>query len=77
MKKKKVNKYQWVQEGKSSHLSEMQAAFLFSQLKSFKTNLTKKKKIFLKYYNGLKNYSDYFDLPKFNSYNNTNFHTFF
>ena len=75
--KKKVNKYQWVQEGKSSHLSEMQAAFLFSQLKSFKTNLIKKKKIFLQYYNKLKNYTDHFDLPKFNIYNDTNFHTFF
>lgn len=75
--KKKVNKYQWVQEGKSSHLSEMQAAFLFSQLKNFKKNFIKKKNIFLKYYDGLKKYSDHFDLPKFNSYNDTNFHTFF
>ena len=29
--------------GKSSHLSEIQAAFLLSQLKTFKNNLIKKK----------------------------------
>ena len=46
--KKKINKYQWVQEGKSSHLSEIQAAFLLSQLKTFKNNLIKKKKNFSK-----------------------------
>ena len=63
--------------GKSSHLSEIQAAFLLSQLKTFKNNLIKKKKIFQKYLNNLKNYTEHFDLPRFNSYNETNFHTFF
>ena len=77
MKKKKVNKYQWVHEGKSSHLSEMQASFLFSQLKNFKKNLIKKKKIFFKYYNELLDYSKNFELPSFNNYNESNFHTFF
>ena len=41
-----VNKYQWMISGKSCHLSEMQAAFLLSQLKSLKKNTIIKKNFF-------------------------------
>lgn len=44
--KKKINKYQWVDNGKSYHLSEIQAAFLLSQLKFLEKNLRIKKKFF-------------------------------
>ena len=75
--KKLINKYQWVAEGKSSHISELQAAFLLTQLKNFKKNLKQKKNIFYQYFNKLKKYDNYFNLPIFNKKNKSNFHTFF
>ena len=75
--KKLINRYQWVAEGKSSHISELQAAFLLTQLKNFKKNLKKKKNIFYQYFNKLKKYNNHFNLPIFNKKNKSNFHTFF
>lgn len=75
--KKLINKYQWVVQGKSSHISELQAAFLLAQLKNFKKNLRQKRKIFYQYFNKLKQYDNYFTLPIFNKKNKSNFHTFF
>lgn len=75
--KKKINKYQWVDNGKSYHLSEIQSAFLFSQLKYLEKNLRIKKKIFFNYYNQLKIYDKYFQLPNFNKFNESNYHIFF
>ena len=75
--KKKINKYQWVDNGKSYHLSEIQAAFLLSQLKFLEKNLRIKKKIFFSYYTQLKDHDKFFKLPSFNQFNKSNYHIFF
>jgi dTDP-4-amino-4,6-dideoxygalactose transaminase len=75
--KKIINRYEWVAEGKSSHISELQAAFLLAQLKNFKKNLKQKKNIFYQYFNKLTQYDKYFSLPIINKKNKSNFHTFF
>ncbi len=74
---KSVNKYQWMISGKSSHLSEMQAAFLLSQLRILKKNTIIKKKIFFKYFKKLSSFKNHFTVPSFNKFNQTNYHSFF
>jgi dTDP-4-amino-4,6-dideoxygalactose transaminase len=76
---KLVNKYQWVTEGKSSHLSEMQAAFLYAQLKNNKNIIRKRKKIYEKYYIKLNTpeLQKYFLLPRAVDYNKSNYHIFY
>jgi len=72
-----VTKYQWMISGKSCHLSEMQAAFLLPQLKSLKKNTTIKRKIFLEYFKKLSTFKNYFNVPAFNKFNKSNYHSFF
>jgi dTDP-4-amino-4,6-dideoxygalactose transaminase len=76
---KLVNKYQWVTEGKSSHLSELQAAFLYAQLKNNKNIIRKRKKIYEKYYIRLNTpqLKKYFSLPPAVDYNKSNYHIFY
>lgn len=49
------DKYSWVEIGGSFYPTELQAAFLFPQLKSFEKNLLKRKEIFFGYYDTLSN----------------------
>jgi dTDP-4-amino-4,6-dideoxygalactose transaminase len=76
---KLVNKYQWVTEGKSSHMSELQAAFLYAQLKNYKSIIKKRKKLFDKYYLKLDKLQlkNYFLLPRITDYNTSNYHIFY
>ncbi|WP_416695899.1 dTDP-4-amino-4,6-dideoxygalactose transaminase [Candidatus Pseudothioglobus sp. Uisw_050_01] len=49
------DKYSWVEIGGSFYPTELQAAFLFPQLKSFEKNLIKREEIFLGYYEAFLN----------------------
>ncbi len=72
-------KYSWVEIGGSYYPTEIQAAFLYAQLKNIKKNTYKRKILFYKYFSKLK------DLKRkknifFNEYNKnfkSNFHAFY
>jgi dTDP-4-amino-4,6-dideoxygalactose transaminase len=72
-------KYSWVEIGGSYYPTEIQAAFLYAQLKNINTNTSKRKTLYKRYsskLNDLKNKRFIF-FNKFNQYYESNFHAFF
>lgn len=74
-----VDKYGWVDIGSSFLPSDIVAAFLFAQLENLTSIQTKRKKIWQRYYAGLKPLADkgYFTLPKLPPYATNNAHLFY
>ena len=69
-------KYSWVEIGGSYYPTEIQAAFLYAQLKNINTNTSKRKTLYKRYsskLNDLKNKRFIF-FNKFNQYYESNFH---
>lgn len=77
--KGEVNKYNWVDIGSSFLPSELTSAFLFAQLENLKKIQTKRKILWLKYFDRLKDLSEngIFDLPSLPSYATNNGHLFY
>ena len=72
-----VDKYSWVEIGGSFYPSELQAAFLFAQLKSFDKNILERKKIFYGYFDTfINNQFNNFYFPDIQPKCETNFHAF-
>ncbi|EKY3318391.1 dTDP-4-amino-4,6-dideoxygalactose transaminase [Vibrio cholerae] len=73
-----VDKYSWVEIGGSFYPTELQAAFLFAQLESIDTNKNERKRIYLSYYNNLKELkeSGLLSYPSFQDGYNSNYHAF-
>lgn len=74
-----VNKYGWVDTGSSFLPSEINSAFLYAQLESLDEIQARRKAIWKKYYEGLKNLADkgYFTLPDIPDYATNNAHMFY
>ena len=74
-----VNKYGWVDTGSSFLPSEINAAFLYAQLESLDGIQTKRKKIWGRYHDGLKNIAEkgLFSLPDIPDYATNNAHMFY
>ena len=72
-----VKKYVWIQKGSSAHLSEIQAAFLYAQLKDFKKVQNYRRFIFNRYLKKLSPISEKVALPKINNFNTSNYHLFY
>ncbi len=72
-----VKKYVWVNQGNASHLSELQSAFLYPQLLSYKKVIQFRKKIYDKYFKLLNSLKNKIDLPNINSFNTSNYHLFY
>lgn len=73
-----VDKYSWVEIGGSFYPTELQAAFLFAQLESIDANKNERKRIYLSYYNNLKELkeSGLLSYPSFQDGYNSNYHAF-
>jgi dTDP-4-amino-4,6-dideoxygalactose transaminase len=72
-----VKKYVWLSKGSTAYLSEVQAAFLYAQLRYFKKVHNYRKFIFWKYIKGLIDIDHKIILPSFNSFNSSNYHLFY
>ena len=72
-------KYSWVEIGGSYYPTELQAAFLYAQLQSLKKNTSKRKILYMRYLDQLKNLRNnqkiFFN--QFNKNYTSNFHAFF
>ena len=71
-----VDKYTWVSIGGSYTLSEINAAFLNSQLRNFKDHLIERKKIWMSYYSQLKDCID-ITIQRPDPEIQSNYHAFF
>ena len=74
-----VNKYGWVDTGSSFLPSEVIAAFLYAQLESMEMIQNRRKAIWAKYYDGLKDLADMglFSTPEIPTYATNNAHMFY
>ena len=74
-----VKKYEWVDMGSSFLPSEIIAAFLFAQLEQLDEIQAIRKKLWQKYYNGLKSFSEkgFIKLPVVPDYATNNAHLFY
>lgn len=74
-----VNKYGWVDTGSSFLPSEVIAAFLYAQLESMEMIQNRRKAIWIKYYDGLKDLADMgmFSIPEIPNYATNNAHMFY
>lgn len=74
-----VNKYGWVDTGSSFLPSEVIAAFLYAQLESMETIQNRRKAIWTKYHDGLKDLADMglFSTPEIPGYATNNAHMFY
>ncbi|MFW5803895.1 MAG: dTDP-4-amino-4,6-dideoxygalactose transaminase [bacterium] len=72
-----VNKYGWVDIGSSFLPSEINAAFLWSQLEKIDEIQEKRKKIWYWYWDRLKSINDFIDLPYIPEYSTNNAHMFY
>ncbi len=74
-----VNKYGWVDMGSSFLPSEVNAAFLWAQLENIEDIQSKRKQLWLRYYETLKPLAEkgYFSLPDLPSYATLNAHMFY
>lgn len=74
-----VNKYGWVDTGSSFLPSEINTAFLWAQLESLETIQSRRKAIWNKYYEGLKDLAakGYFTMPDIPEYATNNGHMFY
>ena len=72
-----VKKYVWINQGNASHISEIQSAFLYSQLLNYKKVEIYRKFIFEKYYKLLSSIENKIKLPKINKFNSSNYHLFY
>lgn len=74
-----VNKYGWVDTGSSFLPSEVIAAFLYAQLESMETIQNRRKAIWTKYHDGLKDLADMglFSIPEVPDYATNNAHMFY
>ena len=74
-----VNKYGWVDTGSSFLPSEINAAFLWAQLESLDEIQSKRKRLWVQYYEGLKCLSDkgFFTIPDLPDYATNNAHMFY
>ena len=74
-----VNKYGWVDTGSSFLPSEINSAFLYAQLESLEEIQTRRKAIWKRYHDGLKDLSEkgYFSLPDIPDYATNNAHMFY
>lgn len=74
-----VDKYGWVDVGSSFLPSEIIAAFLYAQLENLDDIQSKRRKIWNKYYEGLKSLEDkgYLKLPSLPDYATNNAHMFY
>lgn len=74
-----VNKYGWVDTGSSFLPSEIMAAFLWAQLENVDRIQACRKKIWDKYYNGMRHLAEegYFELPQMYPYMTNNAHMFY
>lgn len=74
-----VNKYGWVDTGSSFLPSEINTAFLWAQLESLETIQSRRKAIWNKYYEGLKDLAEkgYFTMPDIPEYATNNGHMFY
>lgn len=74
-----VNKYGWVDTGSSFLPSEVIAAFLYAQLESVEMIQNRRKAIWIKYHEGLKDLSEMgmFSTPKIPDYATNNGHMFY
>lgn len=74
-----VNKYGWVDTGSSFLPSEVIAAFLYAQLESMEAIQNRRKAIWTKYHDGLKDLADMglFSIPEVPDYATNNAHMFY
>jgi dTDP-4-amino-4,6-dideoxygalactose transaminase len=72
-----ASKYVWINKGSTAYLSEIQAAFLYSQIESFNKVQKFRKFIFDRYIKQLKKIKDKIILPSINNYNISNYHLFY
>tara|TARA_Y100000590_G_scaffold407761_1_gene498305 strand:- start:1280 stop:2419 length:1140 start_codon:yes stop_codon:yes gene_type:complete len=74
----KAKKYSWVEIGGSFYPTELQAAFLYAQLKKLEENKSYRKKIYYTYYRNLINLkkSNLIYFPEITSNYDSNFHSF-
>ena len=74
-----VNKYGWVDTGSSFLPSEINSAFLYAQLESLDEIQARRKTIWGRYYDGLKNLADmgFFTIPDLPLYATNNAHMFY
>jgi len=72
-----IDKYGWVEVGSSFLPSELNAAYLFAQLESLDIIQNRRKEIWEEYYENLKHFNSYFELPKIPSYSTNNAHMFY
>ncbi len=74
-----VNKYGWVDTGSSFLPSEVIAAFLYAQLESMEIIQNRRKAIWAKYHDGLKDLADreMFFIPEIPNYATNNAHMFY
>lgn len=75
----KVDRYNWIDIGSSFLPSEISAAFLYAQLEKVDAIQARRKKIWEKYYSGLKSLEDkgIITLPVLPSYASNNYHIFY
>ena len=72
-----VNKYGWVDMGSSFLPAEINAAFLWAQLENLDDIQSKRKALWERYYEGLKDLGGYVRLPEIPSYATNNAHMFY
>ena len=74
-----INKYNWVDIGSSFLPSDILAAFLYGQLEKFKSIQAKRKRIWTKYYEELKDLERFkgFKLPQVPKYCKQSYHMFY
>ena len=74
-----VNKYGWVDTGSSFLPAEINSAFLWAQLESLNLIQNRRKEIWEKYYEGLKDLAaqGYFSMPNLPEYATNNAHMFY
>lgn len=72
-----VNKYGWVDIGSSFLPSELSAAFLFAQLEQLQKIQDKRKKLWSRYFESLRNLADRVTLPVIPEFATNNAHMFY
>jgi dTDP-4-amino-4,6-dideoxygalactose transaminase len=74
-----TNKYGWVDIGSSFLPSEVSAAFLWAQIENLEEIQNRRRELWYRYYEGLKQYAEkeHFTLPKLPGYATNNAHMFY